>query len=105
MLSGMCFAVYIWLTSRHRALFFTSRPSRYYSLGVRSDFHLDSHSMDHTLAVWALGGSPEAVEEVYRSHDYTERVRPSPQPITDANFFAHLGDAKYVHVAPYPFKS
>ena len=53
-----------------------------------------SHSMDHTLAVWALGGSPEAVAEVYKSHDYTEPVHPSPEPITDTNFPEHLGDAK-----------
>ncbi|KZV76471.1 hypothetical protein PENSPDRAFT_731080 [Peniophora sp. CONT] len=54
-----------------------------------------NHSMDHTLAVWALGGSPEAVAEVYKSHDYTELVHPSPEAITDANFFEHLGDAKF----------
>ncbi|KZV76470.1 hypothetical protein PENSPDRAFT_680138 [Peniophora sp. CONT] len=56
-------------------------------------FH--NHSMDHTLAVYALGGSPEAVAEVYKSHDYTEPVHPSPEPITDTNFFEHLGDAKF----------
>lgn len=62
---------------------------------IGAAFHLSySHAMDHTLAVWSLGGSPEAVAEVYKSHDYTELVHPSPEAITDANFFEHLGDVK-----------
>ncbi|VDC05665.1 unnamed protein product [Peniophora sp. CBMAI 1063] len=56
-------------------------------------FH--NHSMDHTLAVYALGGSPEAVAEVYKSHNYNEPILPSPEPITDANVLEHLGDAKF----------
>lgn len=59
---------------------------------------LNSHAMDHTLAVYALGGSPEAIAEVYGSHDYNDPIRPSPESITDANFFKHLGDAEFVHL-------
>lgn len=52
--------------------------------------------MDHILAVYALGGSPEAIEETYLSHDYNDAVHPSPNRITDANFFEHLGDPECV---------
>ncbi|VDB98220.1 unnamed protein product [Peniophora sp. CBMAI 1063] len=58
-------------------------------------FH--NHVMDHILAVYGLGGSPEAIEETYISHDYNEPVKPSPERITDANFFKHLGDDKYYY--------
>ena len=52
--------------------------------------------MDHILAVYSLGGSPQAIEETYISHDYNEAVRPSPNRITDDNFFEHVGDSEYV---------
>ncbi|KZV67427.1 hypothetical protein PENSPDRAFT_754925 [Peniophora sp. CONT] len=58
-------------------------------------FH--NHAMDHILAVYGLGGSPEAIEETYISHDYNDPVKPSPERITDANFFEHLGDDKYYY--------
>ena len=52
--------------------------------------------MDHILAVYGLGGSPEAIEETYLSHDYNVPVQASPERISDANFFEHLGDEKCV---------
>ena len=52
--------------------------------------------MDHILSVYGLGGSPEAIEETYLSHDYLEPVKPGPERITDANFSQHLGDDKWV---------
>lgn len=52
--------------------------------------------MDHILAVYALGGSPEAIEETYISHNYNDAVKQSPNRITDDNFFEHLGDTEYV---------
>ena len=51
--------------------------------------------MDHILAVYGLGGAPEAIEETYISHDYNDTVQPSPNRITDANFFEHIGDSEY----------
>ena len=54
--------------------------------------------MDHILAVYSLGGSPQAIKETYISHDYNEAVRPSPNRITDDNFFEHVGDSEYVDV-------
>jgi len=38
-----------------------------------------------------VGSTPEALEEVYVTHDYNEPVKQSP-PITDDNFADHLGD-------------
>ncbi|KAI0028806.1 hypothetical protein K488DRAFT_89369 [Vararia minispora EC-137] len=56
-------------------------------------FH--NHVMDHLFAMWSIGASAEALEEVYVTHDYEDPVKPSPEPITDSNFVEHLGDANF----------
>ncbi|KAI0028811.1 hypothetical protein K488DRAFT_57715 [Vararia minispora EC-137] len=56
-------------------------------------FH--NHVMDHLLAMWGVGATADALEEVYVTHDYEEPVQPSPEPITDSNFVAHLGDPDF----------
>jgi hypothetical protein len=61
-------------------------------------YDVDSHVMDHMLSLYSMGGTAEAIEEVYVSHDYEDPVTHSPEPITDENFAQHLGDAKYDHL-------
>jgi hypothetical protein len=46
------------------------------------------------LAIYALGASPQIIEDAYKTHDYLKPAFDSPEPITDKNFTEHLGNAK-----------
>ena len=50
------------------------------------------------LAIYALGASPEIIEDAYSRHDYLKPAFDSPEPITEKNFNEHLGDERYVLV-------
>ena len=52
-----------------------------------------SHVTHHVLAIYALGASPEMIEEAYSRDDHHKPAFSSPEPITDKNFSDHLGDA------------
>ncbi|KAI0315492.1 hypothetical protein OF83DRAFT_1199907 [Amylostereum chailletii] len=56
-------------------------------------FH--NHVMDHLFALYSLGGTPAALDEVYAAHDYQMPAFASPEPITGVNFLEHLGDDKF----------
>jgi hypothetical protein len=47
------------------------------------------------LAIYALGASPEIIEEAYSRHEYLKPAFDSPEPVTDNNFTEHLGDGRY----------
>jgi hypothetical protein len=53
-----------------------------------------SHSTHHMLAIYALGASPEIIEDAYSRHDYLKPAFDSPEPITEKNFNEHLGDER-----------
>ena len=56
--------------------------------------HFDeSHATHHMLAIYALGASPEMIEEAYSLQDHLKPAFGSPEPITDKNFIEHLGDS------------
>jgi hypothetical protein len=46
------------------------------------------------LAIYALGASPEIIEDAYSRHDYLKPAFDSPEPITEKNFNEHLGDER-----------
>ena len=56
---------------------------------------LFSHVMDHLFALYGLGGSGEALDEVYAAHDYQKPAFGSHEAVTNDNFLVHLGDDKY----------
>ncbi|KAI0065175.1 hypothetical protein BV25DRAFT_1822291 [Artomyces pyxidatus] len=66
----------------HHHAFFNSRG-----------FH--NHATHHLFAVYALGASPQLLQEVYDTHSYQQPIVESPEPITEENFSEHLGDSKY----------
>ncbi|KAI0262052.1 hypothetical protein BC834DRAFT_892812 [Gloeopeniophorella convolvens] len=52
-------------------------------------FH--NHAAHHVLAIYALGASPQRIEEAYRAQSSLTPTISSPESITDANFVEHLG--------------
>lgn len=60
-----------------------------------------SHLAHHVICSWALGSKSEDIEQLYEANvKYEIPLVVSPEPITEKNFAAHVGDDKSVH--PFP---
>ena len=56
-----------------------------------------SHTSHHLVAIYAMGAGGPLLEEVYKTHIVTlQPAFKSPEPITDDNFWKHLGQREYV---------
>ena len=57
----------------------------------------DSHASHHLVAIYAMGARGELIEQAYQTHIvYMRPAFKSPEPITDENFWKHLGKREYV---------
>ena len=56
-----------------------------------------SHTSHHLVAIYAMGARGELIEQAYQTHiAYMRPAFESPEPITDENFWKHLGKREYV---------
>ena len=56
-----------------------------------------SHTSHHLVAIYAMGARGELIEQAYQTHIvYMRPAFKSPEPITDENFWKHLGKREYV---------
>jgi hypothetical protein len=63
-----------------------------------------NHTAFHLLVEWALGGTPELLEAIWKQHEDNERdAFASPAAITTDNVFDHLGNGKYYQAYLYFF--
>ncbi|KAJ8519189.1 hypothetical protein ONZ45_g3842 [Pleurotus djamor] len=55
-----------------------------------------NHVSHHILAIWSLGANSEVIEAAYKSNcEYLRAASKSDEPVTEENFFDHLGDPSY----------
>ncbi|KXN91345.1 Oxidoreductase AflY [Leucoagaricus sp. SymC.cos] len=61
-----------------------------------NDRHYHNHAMHQAIANWSLGVDGSVIKAAYELHAKEQRpIYDSPEPITEANFEKHLGDAQF----------
>lgn len=72
----------------------TSFPSDFLEFwsSTTDRLYLNSHASHHLVAIYAMGAGGPLIEEAYQTHVvYMKPAFESPEPITEDNFWKHLG--------------
>jgi hypothetical protein len=67
---------------------------------IFNDRGFHNHIPHHAIVLWALGAPPEYIQQAYDAEVDAQRpidygVTPDVVPVTEENFFEHLGEARY----------